>query len=118
MQNDRAIGTHYEDVACEYLEKHHIKILERNFHVRCGEIDIIGRDQGTLVFFEVKYRKSMKNGSPLSAVDGRKQRQISKVALYYLAFHKISTNSPCRFDVLGISGDEITWVKNAFDFQV
>ena len=64
----------------------------------------------------LKYRKNGKSGSPFSAVGREKQRIISKVAMFYLIAHGYRELPPCRFDVVGIDGENIHWIKNAFDF--
>lgn len=115
-QNNRETGGFYEERACEYLKEKGLEILERNFRIRQGEIDIVARDKGTLVFVEVKYRKSSLAGLPEEAVTYKKQSQISRVALFYLSFHKLPLSTPCRFDVVAIHKDEISWIPNAFDF--
>ena len=112
--NKREIGSEYEKIAITYLEKNGITILEKNFRNRSGEIDIIGLDNPYLVFFEVKYRKNTKFGSPLEAVNYKKQLQIQKVASYYLYINNYSDNAPVRFDCIGILGSDIDWIKNAF----
>lgn len=93
-QNDREIGAAFEEKACEYLKKNGLQIVERNFRVRQGEIDIVAQDKGTLVFVEVKYRKDASKGLPEEAVNLRKQRQISKVALFYIAFRHVPVTMP------------------------
>lgn len=93
-----------------------LRILERNFRCRSGEIDLIARDGRYLVFVEVKYRKNLKSGNSFSAVGKEKQRTISKVAMFYLLAKGYCDEIPCRFDVVGIDGKEIRWIKNAFDF--
>lgn len=115
-QNDRQTGAFYEEKACLYLKKKGFKILERNFRVRQGEIDIVARDEGILVFVEVKYRKDASKGLPQEAVDRKKQRQISKVALFYLSFRHFPLTTPCRFDVVAICNKEIKWIPDAFPF--
>lgn len=115
-QNDREIGSIYEEKACEYLKNKGLQIVERNFRVRQGEIDIVARDKGTLVFAEVKYRKDSFAGLPQEAVTYKKQKQISRVALFYLSFHRLPLSTPCRFDVVAICKDEVCWIPNAFDF--
>lgn len=77
---------------------------------------MIARDGRYLVFIEVKYRKNQSSGSSFSAVGREKQRTISKVAVFYLIAHGYREAPPCRFDVVGIDGEEIRWIKNAFDF--
>jgi putative endonuclease len=84
-----------------------------------GEIDIIARDKGELVFIEVKTRKSIELGYPEQAVGIRKQKKMSQLALWYLQKKNI-TDTSARFDIVAItmlpSGNEIKLIKNAFDF--
>lgn len=112
--NKRTTGTKYETAAADYLEKNGAEILSRNYRTRVGEIDLIGRAEGYLVFFEVKYRSSDRMGDPLLAVDFRKRRKILQVAKYYLFENHVDPETPVRFDCIGITEGEIRWVKNAF----
>uniref|UniRef100_UPI004056BA06 YraN family protein n=1 Tax=Acetatifactor sp. TaxID=1872090 RepID=UPI004056BA06 len=112
--NKRKTGADYEQLAAEYLQAHGMKIVERNFRNRQGEIDIIGYQEGYLVFVEVKYRSSAGKGSALEAVDLRKMRQICKVADYYRYLHKLGNCTMVRYDVVAIQGEEIMWIRNAF----
>lgn len=114
MTNKREIGTTYELKAEEYLLQKGYKILERNFHNRSGEIDIIAKDKEYFCFIEVKYRTTNAFGSPLEAVNFKKQNQIRKVALYYLMKNKLSEWTPCRFDVIAFEGEDMTHIENAF----
>ncbi len=117
MGNMRKVGSDKEEIAAEYLENKGYFIIEKNYRVRQAEIDIIARDGGTIVFVEVKYRANSGSGHPLEAVNYNKQRQICKGALFYMNQKKISLdNTSIRFDVIGILGEEITHVENAFDF--
>ena len=111
--NKRELGTQKELLAMQYLEQHGMKLLQRNFRCRIGEIDLIAKDGNCLVFVEVKYRSSNRYGSPLEAVNLRKQQTIRKVAQYYL-LGKGQTDCPVRFDVVGICGSQIEHIKNAF----
>lgn len=115
MQNKRKIGFDYEKIAGKYLEEHGYKILEYNFYSRHGEIDIIAKHEGYLVFVEVKYRENDSKGDPLEAVSLLKQRTISKCALYYMKKNGIY-DVPVRFDVVGVLKDKIQVVQNAFDY--
>lgn len=115
MQNKRTVGTAYEKLAGAYLEKQGYEIVEYNFHSRNGEIDIVAKQGETIVFVEVKYRKNSMKGYPLEAITLQKQRSICKCALYYLNRNKIN-DMQVRFDVVGIIGDEIQVIQNAFDF--
>ena len=115
--NRRKTGTEKEQSACRYLENHGCRILEQNYHAgRYGEIDIVAEEDGFLVFAEVKYRSGNAWGDPLEAVDFRKQQRICRVADRYLAEHRRPQDTPCRFDVIGITAEEIRWVPNAFPY--
>lgn len=102
-------------MAADYLQGQGFQILDHNFSSRFGEIDIVAREGNYLVFAEVKYRATDSGGHPLEAVDLRKQRRIGKTADYYLLRYGYGENTPCRFDVVGIIGDEIIHVRNAFE---
>ncbi len=115
--NNRVTGQDKENIAVNYLKNKGYFIIQTNFRVRQGEIDIVARDGSTIVFVEVKYRSTSRSGNPLEAVNITKQRKISKAALFYLNKNKISPdNTPIRFDVIGILGEQITHIENAFDY--
>lgn len=114
--NKRAVGTAYEKQAGNYLEEQGYQILEYNFRCRRGEIDIVAKDGEYLVFVEVKYRRNAKSGSPLEAVDFKKQRIISRTASYYCLSHGYGETTPCRFDVVAILGEKIRVIENAFEY--
>ena len=119
MYNSREIGAQKEDLAAEYLREKGYFIIEKNYRVRQGEIDLVARDGDCIVFVEVKYRRDEACGNPLEAVTSKKQRQICKTAYYYMNQKKISTdNTAIRFDVVGITGKKIEHIMNAFDFIV
>ncbi len=117
MQNKRAVGSRYEQMAGEYLESLGYQIIEYNFHSRNGEIDIIAKHQGYLVFVEVKYRENDMAGDPAEAVSVAKQKHISKCAAYYLKTHGLYEVA-VRFDVVSVLGSDIRVIQNAFDFIV
>lgn len=116
--NKRSVGDVYEKVAADFLEENGYQILQKNYRCRLGEIDIIAYDNSSnniyLTFIEVKYRESLKYGSPLEAIDRRKQKTIIKVSEYYMIKNGISSDSKIRYDVVGILGNSIQIVKNAF----
>ncbi|MDD3415134.1 MAG: YraN family protein [Lachnospiraceae bacterium] len=116
MINKRKIGNDYEAKACLFLEQRGLQILEQNFRCRIGEIDIIAKDGPTYVFVEVKFRKNVEEGHPAEAVNNRKQKIISKVADYYRMTKRMGENISCRFDVIAILSEELTWYQNAFDY--
>jgi putative endonuclease len=113
-------GKEGEKIAAAFLKKNGYRISEINFRCVLGEIDIIARDKGEIVFIEVKTRKSEELGYPEQAVGIRKQKKMSQLALWYLQKNNI-TDSGARFDVVAItmlpSGTEIKLIKNAFDFN-
>ena len=78
----RKTGTVYEQAVGYYLEQQGYEILVYNYRCRFGEIDLIGKDGEYLVFCEVKYRKNQRKGSPLDAVDKKKQQKIKTVVYW------------------------------------
>ncbi len=116
-RSSRAVGNQYEDLAVEYLQRAGYTIIERNFHCRQGEIDIIAKDGGYLCFVEVKYRTSDEFGDALEAVSPGKQIRISRTALYYLAVRGYGESQACRFDVFGITPKGVCLMKNAFEYR-
>lgn len=115
-KNTRAVGTKYEDIVSEYLVNKGMVILERNYHNKYAEIDIIAKDKDTFVFCEVKYRGSERFGTGFDAVDIHKQHKISCAALDYCVKKNI-TDKPCRFDVIAVDRNGmIEHIENAFDY--
>ena len=108
-------GSVSEKKAAEYLKSNGYTILTQNFRFHKNEIDIIAKDGKYLVFVEVKARKNSLHGYGFQAVNLHKQSLIRKVAQAYLINNRLSlTDTPCRFDVVSLDGDEITLFKNAF----
>lgn len=114
--NTREKGAQKEQQVCACLLSEGVEILERNFRCRQGEIDIIGRDEGYLVFFEVKYRTGDRSGTAAEAVGSAKQRKICQVADYYRMIHHCAEDTPIRFDVVAVDGERVHWIKNAFAY--
>lgn len=99
--NNRKFGDAGEDLACRYLERQGYKILERNKHYsRFCEIDIIAKEKNTVVFVEVKTRKTDSFGSPLEAITKSKYANIIKGVQFYLSENKVKHY---RIDVVGIT---------------
>ncbi len=115
MENKRQVGTKYEQLAMEYLEKSGYKILEHNFYSNFGEADVIAFEGKTLCFVEVKYRKSNRYGTAAEAVTPYKIRRCIKTARIYLMKHKEFAGLNIRFDVVAIDGEHIELIKNAFE---
>lgn len=117
MNNNRNTGSRYEEEAAAFLLRQGYKILERNFYCRRGEIDLIAREGRYLVFAEVKYRRNKDCGDPAEAVDARKRHRMIQAARYYLYTHGYGEETPCRFDVVAVLGDEIHLYRDAFWMQ-
>lgn len=113
----RAVGSAYEAMAARYLERLGYIILEKNYHSRHGEIDIIANHTGMLVFLEIKYRKNGRHGEPWEAVNYRKQQRLRMTAKVYMMTHHLSMQTPCRFDVVSVLDNEITLYQNAFGIE-
>jgi len=117
IQNKTTFGREGERLAANYLTSAGMQILERNFRIREGEIDLIVMDGTTLVFVEVKSGHSDAFGEPETWVNPRKQRQIGKVAAAYLQAKEIE-NVDCRFDVVAVTFTQgkphIKHIENAF----
>lgn len=117
MNQTGTLGKRAENLALKFLKKKGLKLVERNFNCRYGEIDLILQDQDYLVFVEVRYRKDERFGGALESVDHRKQAKLRRSAEFYLQRHK-KTESPCRFDILCLAGDlakpDFEWFENAF----
>ncbi len=112
------LGKSGEAIALNYLKNNKYKIIAKSFRLFRGEVDIIASDQKTLVFVEVKTRKSTDYGFPEESVTPSKQRQIRKIAQGFLAKNNLQ-DVECRFDVISLSFDEkegysIRHIKNAF----
>ena len=114
--NTRRIGTAHERQAETFLKAKGYRILARNYRCRSGEIDLIARDGECLVFVEVRYRTDTGKGHPLETVDARKQRRICKVSDVYRYQNHISTDTPVRYDVVAVLGDELVHLENAFPY--
>lgn len=117
MEGRKAIGAHFEGVAARYLTSRGVQIRERNVYNRGGEIDLIGLDQDTLVFFEVRYRGSGSLVDPASSISYPKRQRLLRAVSFYL--HKRNLwNAYSRIDVVAISPGtvkryRVQWIQNA-----
>lgn len=106
-------GTAAEQHAANFLQQQGLRLLQRNFRCRLGEIDLIMQDAVTLVFVEVRLRSGEQFGGAASSIDARKQAKLIRAAEIYLS--TLTTLPPCRFDAVLLNrAGEIDWVKNAF----
>lgn len=113
MRNTKVLGNYGEKLAKKYLVKNNYKILEQNYTCTLGEIDLIAEDDGVIVIVEVKTRTSNLYGTPAEAVNYYKQRKLQQLALYYQRA-KRKFDTPIRFDVIEVIGDEINHIIGAF----
>lgn len=115
--HNRSRGRLGEEVAIEILREEGYEILERNFEVRGGELDLVAEHEDTLCFVEIKVRSSDEFGTALEAVDGRKRSRMIRAAKHYL-YRNDLIDPICRFDVLGIDRKQDGWqvrlVQDAF----
>ena len=107
-------GQDSETRAAAYLQKQGYTIVRRNFRAPCGEIDIIARDGATLVFVEVKARRSDRYGGAKASITPAKISKITRTAQYYLKETRQS-DTKVRFDVVFIENKMVDLYKNAFD---
>lgn len=116
----KELGKSGEQLAREYLRKKGYKILEHNYRTRYGEIDIIAQQDSSIVFIEVRTKRTPKFGPPQLSITKFKRNQITKSALAYIKENAISDQS-CRFDVVAItfesSGTKIDHIENAFELD-
>jgi putative endonuclease len=105
-----------EQIACDHLQESGYRIVERNFHCKLGEIDIIARDGEELVFVEVRSKHSSATIDPVFSVNRSKQKRIAKAAQVYLDRH-YQTPPYCRFDVVIVTMGKppvVDVIPNAF----
>lgn len=119
----RARGNLAESAAREALLRAGLREVAANASYRGGELDLVmmdgsGRDGDTLVFVEVRYRRSAAFGGGAASVDVGKRRRLVHAAQSFLGQHRQYNNLPCRFDVVEADGDpqapRITWLRDAF----
>lgn len=116
----KKVGDEAEAQALRHLLEHGLTLVQRNYRVaagprsRGGEIDLILRDRdGTLVFAEVRSRRSSGHGGAAASIGPGKRRSLLFAAQCFLS--RWPSPPPCRFDVIAIEGDRVEWLRAAFD---
>lgn len=116
----RTRGELAETHALHYLQARGLRLVERNYrvaagpHARAGEIDLVMRDRdGSLVFVEVRARRSTGHGGAAASVTSAKRQRLIYAAQHYLL--RYASPPPCRFDVLALDGEQVQWLQAAFD---
>ncbi len=103
-----------EALVADYLQARGLRLIERNYNCRLGEIDLILADGPTLVFAEVRLRRNRDYGGAAASITAAKRQRILKAARHYLSGRP---ERPCRFDVIlldALDADRIEWIKDAF----
>lgn len=109
------LGKESELNVCRFLEKQGLILIEQNFRCLCGEIDLIMQHDQEIVFIEVRTRGSQDFGSAIESITKNKQKRIIKSAVFYLQKRNLFDKVYCRFDVVGVAGNQFEWIPNAFD---
>lgn len=107
-------GSAAEEIAADYLAGRGLRVLDRNFRVRGGEIDLICLDGSTVVFVEVRLRRHTGFGGAAASITAAKQAKIILAARHWLARFRRQGDSPCRFDCVLLDKQGIEWLRNAF----
>ncbi|CAM3553995.1 YraN family protein [Parendozoicomonas haliclonae] len=114
-------GYDAENQALAHLLSEGLKLRERNYACKLGELDLVMQEQETIVFVEVRYRNGEKFGSAAESVHHQKQKRLCNTAQHYLQTFKLTDRFPCRFDTITIQpasppdkGNKVSWIKNAF----
>jgi putative endonuclease len=106
-------GAGAEDEALAFLRGQGLRLLERNYRCRFGEIDLIMKEGATLVFVEVRMRKNTSFGGAAESITARKQKRIVAAARHYLSQSSVVPN--CRFDALLLRPNHpADWIRDAF----
>jgi putative endonuclease len=108
-----ALGASAEAAATRLLCDRGYEIVERNFRCKAGELDLIARDRGVLVFVEVRSRADADHGHAAEMVDAHKQRQVARIAEHYLALREPDYDE-VRFDVVAITGETAELIQDAW----
>jgi putative endonuclease len=114
MNTRQAKGAAAEQLAADYLQHEGLRLIERNFRVRGGEIDLICRDGKTTVFVEVRLRSCSDFGGAAASITASKQARLILAARHWLQRHG---ETPCRFDCIlldKLDTNNIEWLRDAF----
>lgn len=115
-KSSQSRGKEAESIALEFLQQHGMQLITHNYRCRNGEIDLIMEQSDTLIFVEVRFRKTATFGSALESIDERKKSRIINCATHYLSTQRVSKAS--RFDIVALSPNnkklDINWIPDAF----
>ena len=118
MSSDkRTQGKRAEQLAKAYLQTRGLKFIQSNYHCRMGELDLVMRELDTLVFVEVRLRRSAAFGTAAESVTRAKQDKLRCAALHFMASRPDLASLAARFDVIALSSmavEDSCWIRNAF----
>ncbi|HEX5539580.1 MAG TPA: YraN family protein [Methylophilaceae bacterium] len=109
------LGSEAEKLAAKFLQQQGLTLITSNFNCRFGEIDLVMRDEKTLVFVEVRLRSAQAFGGAGGSITLSKQQKLIRTAEYYMQLHG---SDACRFDAILMhkpAVENIEWIRNAFD---
>lgn len=114
--NRKTVGKRYENLALSYLLQAGLTFIAENIRYSAGEIDLIMQDGHTLVFIEVRFRRSAAFGGAIPSITRAKRQRLLRAASHWLMERDLSLdNTDCRFDVFAITGNQVEWLPNAFN---
>ena len=108
-------GQQAESLACRFLESQGLRLIQRNWRCKLGELDLVMLDGDTVVFVEVRYRRHIAWGGAIESIDWRKRQRLASAAQLFLQRETRWTSKPCRFDVVTLGPGQSDWIRNAFD---
>lgn len=118
MSEQRAVGDALEAATEQWLAQQGLRALARQVRFRLGEIDLVMLDGEVLVFIEVRYRATASHGDGLDSITRAKRNKLVRAAALFLQSHARYANTPCRFDVVAVSGastqPQFEWIRDAF----
>lgn len=114
--NSRQVGKRYENMALAHLQSVGLIFVAANVQYRFGEIDLIMQDQQTLVFIEVRFRRSSRFGGAIPSITHSKRQRLLHAAGHWLMERDLSLETTdCRFDIFAITGNQVEWFQNAIN---
>ncbi|MGU7776119.1 YraN family protein [Burkholderia sp. MR1-5-21] len=109
----KSVGAAFEARARQFLERRRLAFVAANVTMRGGELDLVMREpDGTLVFVEVRARRSVRHGGAAASIGWRKRRRLVAAAQRYWVRH--GAGAPCRFDVVAFEAGQLVWLRDAF----
>ena len=114
LTSNKLLGEWGVEEAAHYLEAHGLRLVDRHYHQKWGEIDLICRERDTWVFVEVKTRRRRSRPSAVDSVTPRKRQRIIRAAMSYMKWKRLE-GCALRFDLVLIEAGRIEWIVDAFE---